>query len=198
MAILSVLKQVSFLSKIGLPAKTAGQRAESWKVFQAASAWHKFDVKAKAAGPLKVDGVPGTKTVVHVNASIAHRYGISPNFKLVDFKCRGYGHSHVSVDRDLVVYLQSLRAKIGNITVINGYRCAAYNASVGGIKGSEHTKWPARAVDIYPHPKPSVVKGLGFHGIGVRNTDSNPKTARVVVHLDINPKTPKDTVFVDE
>jgi hypothetical protein len=57
--------------------------------------------------------------------------------------------------------------------------------------------WPCRAADIQPHPAPSTVKGLGFHGIGVRDTDHNSKTPMVVVHVDQQEKNRPDVVFID-
>jgi len=195
---LTLASQVAFLKRLGLPTRTASQRKVSWEVFQYASTWHNYDAAAKKAGPLTADGVPGPKTEAHVRASIAHGYRIAPHFSLSEFTCGGAGHTHVSIEAALVKDLEDLRAKIGPITILNGYRCPAYNRQVAGAPNSAHMMWPSRAADIRPHPKPATVKGLGFHGIGVRDTDNNSKTARVVVHLDHHPKTAVDTVFVDE
>jgi len=197
MAIMPLSKQIKFLNALGLPAKTAGQRKNSWIIFQQGSAWHHFDAKAKKVGPLKPDGVPGSATTAHVNASQAHYNRLSPHFALHEFKCRASGHTHVSIDRDMVYSLEKLRAKIGPITIVTGYRCRAYNTHVGGTRDSAHMDIPCRAADITPHPNPNTVKGLGFHGIGIRNTDHNVRTPMVVVHVDQQLKNKPDTVFID-
>ena len=197
MAILSITKQIKFLNSLGLPAKTLAQRRASWKVFQDASAWHHFDAASKKVGPLTADGVPGPKTIVHVNASTRAGYRIAPHFKLSEFKCRAAGHTHVSIWRELVYSLELLRSRIGPINIVNGYRCPAFNKQVGGVPNSAHIMWPGRAVDFQPHPAPIKAKGLGFHGIGVRNTDGNPRTPMVTIHVDQHPSLRKDTVFTD-
>lgn len=198
MAIMSISKQVSFLNRIGLPAKTYAQRKESWKIFQRASAWHKYSTIAKRAGELTPDGIPGSKTYAHVRASISADYRISPNFRLQEFRCRGRGHNHVSVAWELVYALQKYRAEIKSpVTIVTGYRCASYNKAVGGVPHSAHAMWPCLAADVMPHKLPQRAKGHGFHGIGVRNTDGNRATPNVVIHVDLHPKVPTDYVFLD-
>ena len=71
---------------------------------------------------------------------------LAPDFKVRELRCRD-GSDTVMVDEALVLLLQCIREHFGKPVVItSGYRTAAHNAAVGGVKSSQHLL--GRAADI--------------------------------------------------
>ena len=70
---------------------------------------------------------------------------LTENFSIEEFACKcGCGFDGISMD--LVEKLQKIRDKTGAIVIASGCRCPEYNARVGGVPDSAHTK--GLAVDI--------------------------------------------------
>lgn len=61
------------------------------------------------------------------------------NFKVSEFACKHCGEN--KIDQRVIDMSQVIRDKLGvPVRVNSGYRCEEHNASVGGVKGSKHTK----------------------------------------------------------
>lgn len=81
-----------------------------------------------------------------------------------------------------------------SLTITSGYRTVAHNASaaVGGVEGSEHTKFPAEGVDVMvlrSVTRFKIVKyalELGIRRIGIGET---------FVHLGISHEHPRDVLW---
>ncbi len=71
---------------------------------------------------------------------------LSANFTVREFACKD-GSDAVKIDLDNVAVLQKIRDHFGKSVHINSaYRTVAYNARIGGVKDSNHTK--GMAADI--------------------------------------------------
>ena len=104
---------------------------------------------------------------------------ISKNFKVKEFRCKD-GSDTILIDVDFVKnFLQPIRDHFGAAVTINsGYRTAAYNTKVGGVKNSYHVKGQAFDIVVKGHAPLEVAKyaqSLGINGIIQYNT---------FVHLD--------------
>ena len=107
---------------------------------------------------------------------------VSASFQLRDFATRD-GAPYLRVSPDLVAGLERMRALVGPVTVISGYRHPRYNAlpTVGGVRYSRHTS--GQAADVFSDAVSSVelaeaaVEAMGCAiGIGLgRNT----------IHVDV-------------
>lgn len=103
---------------------------------------------------------------------------LSEHFSRWEFDCPHCGLL-VGPHPMLVQVLENLRAKRGRpLVVVSGYRCPEYNARVGGIKASQHTR--GRAADI-PRGlfRVADARAAGAIGIGVRSG--------WVIHVDLTP-----------
>ena len=61
------------------------------------------------------------------------------NFKVSEFACKHCGEN--KIDQRVLNMAQVIREELGvPVKVNSGYRCEKHNASVGGVKGSYHTK----------------------------------------------------------
>lgn len=95
---------------------------------------------------------------------------LSSNFKVKEFQCHDKTDK-VLIDSSLVNLLQSIRSHFGKpVTITSAYRTAAYNASIGGSKNSNHVK--GMAADIQVSGVSPVLVGmyadsLGAGGIGL-------------------------------
>lgn len=70
---------------------------------------------------------------------------LSTNFDRSEFRCH-CGCDEFRIDWRLIQALQALRDQIGKPIKINsGFRCPAYNASIGGASNSQHIQ--GRAAD---------------------------------------------------
>lgn len=60
------------------------------------------------------------------------------NFKASEFACHHCGQNQI--DQKVIDLCQKIRDALGvPVRVNSGYRCAAHNAAVGGVRGSKHT-----------------------------------------------------------
>ena len=95
------------------------------------------------------DGIYGKNTdILLVNAYRVKYY--TKNFKLEEFRCECKGQCTGYNDYLSITFLKNLqkvRDKFGPVIITSGERCAKYNSSIGGIRGSKHTK--GKAGDIY-------------------------------------------------
>ncbi len=70
------------------------------------------------------------------------RQRLSPHFTIEEFDCndgRKVPASAIPALKELYVHmLEPLREKYGPVTVLSGYRHAAYNRSIGGAQFSQH------------------------------------------------------------
>lgn len=95
---------------------------------------------------------------------------LSSNFKVKEFQCHDKTDK-VLIDTDIVNLLQSIRSHFKKPVIItSAYRTAAYNASVGGSKDSNHVKGMAADIQI-AGVSPVIVgmyaQSLGAGGIGL-------------------------------
>lgn len=143
----------------------------------------------------KVDGVWGRRTqlAAYVSGSTGGR--LSENFTAREFACRcwergyhrgfGYCQGWITVKRPLVVALEAWRERVVRrpVSIINGFRCEAYNAKVGGASRSQHPKGLAVDVPILTTVAPTKAAAI-FTGIGYQ------RRGRGVRHLDMRPGSP--------
>lgn len=125
------------------------------------------------------------------------RIQLSKNFYLDEFMCSSRSNKIMLPDYRLVSNLQNLRDIVGSITITSGYRDEEFNASVGGVKGSYHTKGLAVdcRFDFTDWNKGSLIKlfvAMGFTNIGFYWL--NNKLNRV--HLDIGDTWNKKEYYV--
>lgn len=102
---------------------------------------------------------------------------LSKNFNVYEFRC-GIGSPcscpTTLIDEKLVEYLQKIRDHFGKeIHITSAYRCASYNAKIGGAYGSRHTK--GQACDFYiegvtPLEIAQYAESIGIKGIGLYDT----------------------------
>jgi hypothetical protein len=188
-------QQDEFFRAIGLPYGTPAKRKESTRKFQRATIWPDMDGKL-----LVPDSDFGVRTTFVAERCIREDYRISKYFHLYEFRCKGqdakYGGAHckncaiIEIGRDVVAILDVIRERIyqGPMSITTGYRCAGYNAFVGGIKGSAHTL--GLAADIPRRFSWRAFLGLGLRGIGKSAVDRSS-----VVHVDRAPWLKSDHVF---
>jgi uncharacterized protein YcbK (DUF882 family) len=97
---------------------------------------------------------------------------LSPHFSRREFECHGKGRrghkTHPTiVAQDLVEALEKLRAMHGGkpLRIVSGYRCAWWNAKVGGATQSRHMHGDAADIPAgYATTKEAAA--AGFDGIG--------------------------------
>jgi len=133
---------------------------------------------------LKIDGVIGPKTTAAAHESYArHQAGrgdISEHFSAHEFACHcsACGHS-VIVTRATLRAAERLRAVLGTVTVVSGYRCPAHNAAIGGADKSQHMH--GRAIDIPGSHTVSQVRSThSFTALGYNSKGH-------VIHVDTRP-----------
>ncbi len=72
---------------------------------------------------------------------------LSENFCVWEFKCND-GTDTVLISEQLVEILQKIRGHFNkSVNITSAYRTVTYNAKIGGVTGSQHTK--GTAADIY-------------------------------------------------
>lgn len=106
------------------------------------------------------DGLYGKNTDILLRS--AYNLRNSQNFNLQEFKCKCGGKYCTGypavVDENLVNDLQKLRAHYDkSVTITSGLRCKTYNAKIGGVKNSSHTK--GKAVDIFVNKQSANLEG---------------------------------------
>jgi len=110
---------------------------------------------------LDVDGIAGNDTIY----LLAQLEKVT-HFKLDEFRCQGCDDFKLNIH--LLLKLEELRKLTGPLIINSGYRSVSYNASVGGIKNSEHIKGNAadiRAVNMSPYNVYYIADKM-FNGVG--------------------------------
>lgn len=114
---------------------------------------------------------------------------LTDNFKLDEFACHCGCNEHANYVQNLTELAQALeldRKAYGKpMKIFSGFRCAAHNTAVGGVKNSYHLK--GLAADLHAEDTDdlarlhlAVLRGGGFPG-GVGLYKSNP----LLLHRDV-------------
>lgn len=116
------------------------------------------------------------------------RIQISKNFNSYEFRC-GLGRpcscQTTLIDEKLVEILQMIRDHWPGhaVHITSGYRCPAYNRSVGGAAGSYHSKGMAADITVdgvAPREVARYAESIGVLGIGLYETQADG----FFVHID--------------
>lgn len=108
---------------------------------------------------------------------------LSANFRINEFSCKCGKCTQVSIDDQLVVYLQKIRDHFGKPVYISAYRCPTHNKAVGGVTNSYHLYGQAAdtTVDgVAPAEVAKYAESIGIKGIGLYET----KKDGFFVHID--------------
>lgn len=164
------------LNHLGFRTNTASRYRQALRDFQAG--WN-------LGAALEIDGLCGPKTSRALMTSYSRlRSGkgtLSANFSFKEFACHCGGRfracrriagegrpgHHTHVLRQLVQDLEKYRAAYAptGMSIVSGYRCDGYNASIGGASSSQH-RWGA-AADISPIVDKDTLRSRHwFAGIG--------------------------------
>lgn len=74
---------------------------------------------------------------------------ISEHFKVKEFAQKDFRCDKVIVDTELINVLEDIRTHFNKPVIItSGYRTPEYNAKIGGVKNSQHTKGTAADIKI--------------------------------------------------
>ena len=105
----------------------------------------KFQYIADEVNKLITKGVSGMGLY---SVSLDGNKNVSKNFKVKEFACND-GSDNVIIDEKLVDILQKIRDHFGvPVTINSAYRTAEYNAKIGGVSNSQHTKGTAADIDV--------------------------------------------------
>lgn len=116
------------------------------------------------------------------------RIQLSKNFNAYEFRC-GLGRpcacQTTLIDEKLVGILQMIRDHWPGhaVHITSGYRCPAYNRSVGGATGSYHSKGMAADITVdgvAPREVAKYAESIGVLGIGLYETQADG----FFVHID--------------
>lgn len=95
------------------------------------------------------------------NLSNQGTHQISEHFKVKEFAQKDFRCDKVIVDRELIDVLEDIRAHFNkHVIVTSGYRTPEYNAKIGGVKNSQHTKGTAADIKVSNVPAKEVQKYL--------------------------------------
>lgn len=122
---------------------------------------------------LTIDGDFGPKTTEAALRVMKNGGRISRNFKPEEFACPCGGKFRkclgVKIDRKILKGLEAVRREYypEGLAIVSGYRCPEFNAQVGGIAGSQHTKGLAadipRKIHYRDFNQPSkYIRQVGF------------------------------------
>lgn len=119
---------------------------------------------------------------------------LSAHFSKAEFACKcgcGFGTRKGDVSRELILLLEQMRSEYGKPIIINsGCRCADYNAQVGGVPNSAHTRGTAADIHVSGGANRrrlvDVAVMFGAAGIGVANT---------FVHADVDHILPRPSLW---
>lgn len=86
---------------------------------------------------------------------------ISEHFKVKEFAQKDFRCDKVIVDTELIDVLEDIRAHFNKpVIVTSGYRTPEYNAKIGGVKNSQHTKGTAADIKVSGIPAREIQKYL--------------------------------------
>lgn len=112
----------------------------------------------------------------------AHR--VSAHFKIKEFAQKDNRCDKILIDSELVEVLEDVREHFNAPVIItSGYRTPEYNAKVGGVKNSQHTKGTAADIQVKGFPANKVQKYLknkyrNKYGIGSYRTFTHIDTRK--------------------
>ena len=116
----------------------------------------------------------------------AHR--ISAHFRIKEFAQKDGRCDKILIDSELIEALEDVRVHFNAPVIItSGYRTPEYNAKIGGVKNSQHTKGAAADIKVKGVPANKVQQYLKHkyrdkYGIGSYRTfthiDTRKKRAR--------------------
>lgn len=119
---------------------------------------------------------------------------LSDHFSRSEFACGcgcGFGTFNGDVSAELIHLLEAIREDYGKAMIVNsGCRCSDYNAAVGGVPRSAHTR--GTAVDI------RVTGGLDRRklvDLCVMNFASGIGVANTFVHIDVDDSLPRPSIW---
>jgi len=100
---------------------------------------------------------------------------LSPNFRVREFDCNGFGCcEETKVDEKLVVYLQKIRDHFGKPVYVTGYRCKAHNSRIPNADPNSYHIYGMAAdisiTDVDPLEIAKYAESIGILGIGHYDT----------------------------
>ncbi len=112
------------------------------------------------------------------------------HFRAEEFVCRHCGE--VVIDGSLVELAEQVRQILHKpIVITSAYRCPEYNAAIGGVKNSAHTRGYALDVKCFGSKDRAelvnLLFDLGIERIGI---------AQSFVHFDIDPDKPSPRLWL--
>lgn len=88
-------------------------------------------------------------------------YQVSKHFKAKEFAQKDFRCDKIIVDSELIDVLEDVRAHFNKpVIVTSGYRTPEYNAKIGGVKNSQHTKGTAADIKVKGVPARKVQEYL--------------------------------------
>lgn len=121
----------------------------------------------------------------------------SPNFRYVEFRCKGITRgmngpedNWIRFHRSLPLMLEEYRKHLGHsVTIVSGCRSDNYNKAIDGASASQHRYnfygWVTYGCDVLPEVHWTVVRAWGIaSGIGYNTSTGN------AAHLDRGHKNP--------
>ncbi|MCL2337937.1 MAG: peptidoglycan-binding protein [Firmicutes bacterium] len=126
-----------------------------------------------------------SSTVVTYSLNADGSKYITTNFQVKEFACKD-GTDTILIDTALAQRLQKIRDYFGkSVTIVSGYRTAAYNSSINGAKDSYHIKGQAADISISGVSRSQIRAYANSIGLSceIYNTD-NPNTAGLTQHVD--------------
>lgn len=167
------------LRALGWRIRTTGELAQAVRHYQRANL---------IGAPLKIDGIPGPKTLAALRVSEARRVAGEPtasdHFSFIEFACKCGGRypgcARIWVTRQTIRGAEDYRRALGyGVAIRSGCRCWAHNKAVGGATSSRHMR--GEAIDFAPARSVAWFTAAGlFRGLG-----HNPRG--LVRHGDFGP-----------
>ena len=112
---------------------------------------------------------------------------LTPNFSRAEMRCKcGCGLAHM--DENFMKMLQSVRDKLGPLSITSGVRCEKHNKDSGGYPKSAHLQSMGADIRIYGPRALALVdhaRRVGFSGIGIKQRGEHKHR---FIHLDILPR----------
>jgi len=111
------------------------------------------------------------------------------HFTTEEFKCRDCGRNEIK--SEIIELLDRARALADvPFNISSGYRCPEYNAAVGGVEDSAHTKGLAADIKcLRSRARFKMIAALlecGFTRIGISDD---------FIHVDIDPDKPREVIW---
>lgn len=86
---------------------------------------------------------------------------VSAHFKIKEFAQKDGKYDKILIDSELVEVLEDVRIHFNApVMITSGYRTPEYNAKIGGVKNSQHTKGTAADIQVKGVPANKVQQYL--------------------------------------